>query len=515
MRGQQLPDKSFLCPPAKWPPCIFSVVLLLSVGVEGLRAQTPPAGAAAAQIQSLNDALAGTEARLEQSEREIGEMRRQIADLRQQVAAVSPASQPEASPGAASALASSLGQLRDEQAIESTQIATQQQAKVETDSRFPLKLTGLVLFNSFVNTRGVDLPATPSLATGGAGATGASMRQTVLGLDARGPHLFGATSHGDVRVDFAADATTSSIGYASTYSAGSSLLRLRTAHATLDWEHTHAFAELDKPIISPDSPSSLTAVATPALAWSGNLWAWNPQAGLIEDLALPRAQLTLEAALIDPGDAPLQPAYRPSTIPGVIPGTAEQSRWPGSEVRIALIGLNSERAAHLGFGGYFAPHRTSGGYRFNGWASTVDYRLPLPWRLELLGSFYHGQALGGLGGGGWKDYLAYSTPATTSYMVPHDIGGWSQLKEKVSERLEFNAALGLDQVHAVELRPFVGAGSTAYGSLARNRTFTGNVIYSPSAYLLFSLEYRRLQSTPVTGPAATSDIIGVAAGYKF
>ena len=32
-------------------------------------------------------------------------------------------------------------------------------------------------------------------------------------------------------------------------------------------------------------------------------------------------------------------------------------------------------------------------------------------------------------------------------------------------------------------------------NLARNRTFTGNVIYSPSAYLLFSLEYRRLESS--------------------
>ncbi len=38
-------------------------------------------------------------------------------------------------------------------------------------------------------------------------------------------------------------------------------------------------------------------------------------------------------------------------------------------------------------------------------------------------------------------------------------------------------------------------------NLARNRTFTGNVIYSPSAYLLFSLEYRRLESFPVDGPS--------------
>jgi hypothetical protein len=56
---------------------------------------------------------------------------------------------------------------------------------------------------------------------------------------------------------------------------------------------------------------------------------------------------------------------------------------------------------------------------------------------------------------------------------------------------------------------------TPYQNLARNRTFTGNVIYSPSAYLLFSLEYRHLESAPITGLTNASDVIGIAAGYKF
>jgi hypothetical protein len=52
-------------------------------------------------------------------------------------------------------------------------------------------------------------------------------------------------------------------------------------------------------------------------------------------------------------------------------------------------------------------------------------------------------------------------------------------------------------------------------NLARNRTVTGNIIYSPSAYLLFSLEYRRMLSSYVTAPTAVSDIIGLGAGYRF
>jgi hypothetical protein len=95
------------------------------------------------------------------------------------------------------------------------------------------------------------------------------------------------------------------------------------------------------------------------------------------------------------------------------------------------------------------------------------------------------------------------------------VGGWAQLKEKVNERLDFNAAFGMDNVFAGQLERYYVEGGSAIQNLARNRTFTGNVIYSPSAYLLFSLEYRRLQSTPVEGAGAASNIIGVAAGYRF
>ena len=102
------------------------------------------------------------------------------------------------------------------------------------------------------------------------------------------------------------------------------------------------------------------------------------------------------------------------------------------------------------------------------------------------------------------------------YLQPlDDVGGWAQLKEKISERVEFNAAFGLDNVFAGELRPYAVPGGSIYRNLARNRTYTGNVIYSPRAYLLFSLEYRHLESAPVIGLPAASNIIGLGAGYEF
>ncbi len=54
-----------------------------------------------------------------------------------------------------------------------------------------------------------------------------------------------------------------------------------------------------------------------------------------------------------------------------------------------------------------------------------------------------------------------------------------------------------------------------YSGLARNRAIFGNVIYSPSAYLLLSLEYRKLWTNFATGPTNTSDVIGLGAGYRF
>jgi hypothetical protein len=207
-----------------------------------------------------------------------------------------------------------------------------------------------------------------------------------------------------------------------------------------------------------------------------------------------------------------------SAATGGNPATgAEQSRWPGAEARIALLGSNSDEGSHLGLGGYFSPHLNPMGQRFDAWAGTLDAKLVLPWRFSFTGSFYRGAALGGLGGGAFKDFGYQAEPATGAYYFsPYDdVGGWAQWKEKLSERLELNAAFGLDNVFANELRPYAIPGGTSYQNLARNRTYTGNVIYSPSAYLLFSLEYRHLESSPITGSPAGSNVIGLGAGYKF
>ena len=399
--------------------------------------------------------------------------------------------------------------------MQESQLATLEQSKVESDSKYPVKISGLILFNGFVNRGKVDMAATPTASLFGAGSTGISARQTVLGIDARGPHLMGAESSADLRVDF--DGQPASSGSTSTYAgssnANSTVLRLRTAHAQMQWRHSQAFFALDRPIFSPDTPTSLTAVAEPPLAWSGNLWAWNPQFGLTQQVPLTgRMRGALTLAMIDVADAP---ATQMATSGAVSASTAEQSHWPGGEAHLSLLGDSAEQPAHLGFGGYIAPHLSTGGQSFNAWAGTLDLGVGMPGHLSLTGSSYRGQALGGLGGGAYKDYVVGTTAGESYFRSLDDVGGWVQLKEKPSERLQFNAAFGTDQVFAHELRPLASGPSTSYPNLARNHTFTGNIIYSPSSYLLFSFEYRRLETAPVSGHLWTSDIYGVAAGYKF
>jgi hypothetical protein len=492
-------------------------ILLLAICVTCLTAC--PVGFAQAQaaadpteqerIRALTSAMERVESQMQESQRELAEIKKQLAALRGSSADNTP--QVSETPNAAKELSEAVTNVRETQAVHEEQIATLGQMKVESASKYPLKVSGMILMTGVVNTRGTDSSQTPAVAYGGSGSTSISVKQTVLGLDGEGPRLFGARTHGDVRVDFSADASeTANI---STYSLG--LVRLRTAHAELDWDHAQAYFALDRSILSPDSPASLTAVAQPALAWSGNLWAWNPQVGGSFDLLrTQQGTLRIQSALIDTADAPwsnlaLSGIYSPSS-------SAESSRWPGVETRLSYSSTQQEDGARIGVSGFFAPHHVQAlGFGFDSWAGAADFRLPMTRFMQLSGNAYYGSALGGLGGGAYKDYVWKSEGNEMYYRALDDGGGWLQWKQKIADRLEFNEAFGIDNVPGHQLLPYAVSTPISFSNLARNRTATANVIYSPSAYLVFSLEYRHIMSSYVTAPTQSTDVIGLGAGYRF
>jgi len=477
----------------------------------GAHGQSDNSEALSSKVQHLTDAMTATQAALEKSQRELEELRAQLSSLRQQIADFHAV---ESAASSASELSAAVDQIREQQSIQETQIATHEQAKVETESKYPLKLSGLVLLNGFVNTTQVDDPVAPTIVIPGSGSTGASLRQTVLGFDARGPRFFNAQTLADLRTDFYGSGSNSG----GLYSYAGGLLRFRTAHAALDWQHTQAFFSLDRTILAPNTPNSLTAVAVPALAWSGNLWSWNPQLGLTHDMPLSgSSRMRVQGALINSLDPPQIYTATTAVPQGFTrPGTSQMSRWPGIESRVALLNGAEGSGLQIGVGGVYIPHRTQGGTKFSSWAGTADYQVPLPGRAEFSGGAYYGRALGSLGGGAYKDYVfSYSPIAGYAFRALDAMGGWAQLTERASQRLEFNAAFGTDQVPGSQLRPFAGDAASYYLNQARNRTYTANVIYRPSAYLMFSTEYRHIQSSPVFEYTMTGDVIGIATGYRF
>lgn len=484
--------------------------------------QSAPGQAAAPEtaeqrLDHLTVAVIEAQEQAEAYRKQLIDLRQQLSVLQLQMAAEKAASPPTPAPTAEAPLGNAggevasgspvtLDEIRERQAIEESQIATHDMSKVETESKYPLKVSGLLLLNAYVNTRQVDVSASPTYALPGSGSTGLSLRQTVLGLDARGPHLFAASSHADLRVDFFASGT------ASNYTA-SGVLRLRTAHAALDWKNTQAFVELDRSILEPNEPSSLVAVAQPELAWAGNLWTWNPQVGLSRKFTVSDAsRIVTEAALIDSSDPP-PPGYAPSA--STVTQT-ERSRWPGSEARIAFQHGESGTGPEIGAGGYFSPHRNGDGEAFDAWAGTMDLRLPLSRYFEMTANAYRGQALAGLGAGGSVNSY-YTYEGSNEYVhALDDVGGWAQLKARAGQRVQMNAGYGADNPFSKEIQAAMSSlGGSYYAGLARNRSFYSNVIYSPSAYLIFSLEYRRFWTNLSSGPTNVSDVIGIGAGYRF
>jgi hypothetical protein len=489
-----------------------TVFLLLAVRDVSAQQTITSAGSVEEKIRSLTDAMSRVEAQMQESQQELAELKKQLASLRTSSGLEGNPAEPATESASAADLSAAVAELRETQGVQEEQISTLDQSKVESVSKYPLKLSGMILLNGFVNTREVDAAAAPTVALYGSGSTGASLRQTVVGIDVSGPRVLGATTQGDLRLDMNASASGS--GYSGSYALG--LVRLRTAHLDMNWNHAQAFFSLDRSLLSSETPSSLTAVAVPPLAWSGNLWAWNPQAGISYDVAAGSAgSLKIQAALMDVADPPrLYPtppsgAYTP-------PSTAELSRWPGVEARVAFDGHVDDNALRMGLSGYFAPHRISGStFEFDSWASAADFHVPVFHFSQISASAYFGTALGGLGGGAYKDIVATVSGSEIYYRALDDRGGWAQWKQNAGERLEFNEAFGIDNVPAGQLRPYATATPVGEYNLARNRTFTGNVIYSPSAYLLFSLEYRHIMSAYVTAPTMSSDVIGLGAGYKF
>src|ERR1700722_15796490 len=178
-----------------------------------------------------------------------------------------------------------LARLEENQQLADAKIAEQSQTKVESGSKYRVRLSGIVLLNVFDNQGVVDnedFPqiATPHSAVGSTQSFGGSLRQSQIGVEVFGPEIAGARTSADVKFDFAGGFTDVPNG------AVMGIVRLRTGTFRMDWTNTSIVAGQDRLFFAPLAPTSLASLAVPALSYSGNLWAWTPQVRVEHKIAL-------------------------------------------------------------------------------------------------------------------------------------------------------------------------------------------------------------------------------------
>jgi hypothetical protein len=482
------------------------------------------------QVQTLGSQMREMRTAQQQSLLEARQLRAELNRTREQLAAKiaslnqagepAPAQPPSSSSSSIAAngqqlpeasLQERISKLEDDQNLMNDRIIEQSQTKIESGSKYRVRLSGIVLLNTAI-TRGfvdnLDFPqiATPPVATGSSGSFSGSLRQSQIGIEAFGPDIAGARTSANVKFDFAGGFPNVSNG------AAFGIMRLRTGTIRLDWSDTSIVAGQDSLFFAPLTPTTLSSLAIPALSYTGNLWSWTPQIRIEHRVALSdNSKLLFQAGILDSltGDVPQQ-NYR-------LPTAGERSGQPAYATHIAYVRRAFGRDLILGIGGYYGRQNWGFSRNVDGWAGLADVTLPLGNLFSLTGEFYRGRAVGGLGGGIGQSILIsgpIADPGTSVHGL-NSMGGWMQLKFKPKANFEVNFAYGQDNPFASELRYFP-ASAHYYGSLlSRNQSPFVNFIYRVRSDVLFSVEYRRLETYTLDSNANSANQIGLGLGYAF
>jgi hypothetical protein len=389
----------------------------------------------------------------------------------------------------------------------------QYQTKIESASKYRVRLSGIVLLNLFSNRGATDNQDFPQYALSSTSGTststlGASLRQSEIGLEVFGPHLAGARTSGDLQVDFAGGFPQALNG------ANSPLLRLRVARMRMDWQKTSLIAGQDDLFFSPLSPSSLASLSIPSLAYQGNLWGWIPQIRIEHRFDLSDdQQITVQGGILDNFTGEPPPILQSERAPQA----GESSGQPAYAFRAAWRRNILGRPMTFGAATYYSRQNWGFNRRTNGWAGMADWDIPLPGRFNMSGEFYRGQAVGGIGGGVGRSVLFGGDPSlSTTQLHPLDsVGGWAQLKFKATSKLELNGAFGLDNPLAQDLLAFPYSYSYSDPKLAQNRAAVVNFIYRPRSDLLVSTEYRHLRTFDIFQSSQTAEQINLSMGILF
>jgi hypothetical protein len=356
---------------------------------------------------------------------------------------------------------------------------------VEASQRFPIHLTGTLLFNAFSNgsyNGGAQNPTLASLAAGPRNSS-ATVRQTVLGLTFHGPQTFlGGTVSGSLYMDFF-NGSAASLNH---------VLRIRLATIQLDWPSTTFAVGQDKPLVSRREPNSLAQVGVSPLTNAGNPWLWQPQARIEQRFSLAE-NTTLKA------EAGIFQTSEPTNVPADLANRVEAAR-PAIEARVSVRHESGSRAIEIApvlhastthIGGTSIPSRLFG----------VDWLIKPAASVEITGMVFRGQNFANLGATGGLSL----TPANQVIPV-HGIGGWLQFRYIATQKLSFNFYGGQQDDRNRDL---------VAGRVAKNQYYAANVMYLLAPNVISAFEVGQARTTYLGIGNRLNNHYDLALGYLF
>jgi hypothetical protein len=490
---------------------IPEIVLLCMCQAMRARAQTDvlPAGAPpGGDMQGVVERLDRLEKQNRELIAEIRELRRLLQPVPSPTARLVPGD-PSASPAAGPAAADSAAPTESGAPTNSERLAVQEsrtdelsQTKVGTLQRVPVWLTGMVLFNAFHNGGfggTAQYPVSAQL-TDSPASTGASFRQTVIGLRFDGPDLpGGGKAGGSAYFDF----------WGGTAAPGNNLFRVRTATIDLTWKNTTITAGQDKPIVSPREPTSLAQVGLAPLAGAGNLWDWQPQLRIEQRFVFGQnagnaaggadAESVQTGMRVQAGVYETSEAY-PSSAPTALSGTLERQR-PAWEGRLLFYHGSEKKRVEIAPGIHFSDSHVAGqsvGSRL----ATVDWLVKPSEPITFSGAFFRGTDDAGLGG-----LRQGFTILPSGDVIPvHGTGGWGQLALFPASRVTLHLFGGEEADRASDL--------TA-NSIRFNLTYAANIVYKLAPNVLAAMEASQTRTDYISSGLRLNNHYDLALAYLF
>jgi hypothetical protein len=346
-------------------------------------------------------------------------------------------------------------------------------AGVHSRSRVGVELSGRILMNVFSNdkeTNNADVPMYRKQVPVGSlkGGTGMAIRQTSFGIAVTHPEVWGGQFTGDLDVDFFGGQ------FHSTGGRTFPLIRLRTARAIVDWEHSQLLIGQEMPLISGLNPVSLAAVGVPEFTYAGNLWFWIPQIRYgVHTTGSWR--VGLQGAVLAPTSG--------DTVGNFLTtyDRAERTNVPYAQARVHFSWGDAETGGEIGFGVHSGAVMDDSNDTRGSSALAADWLIPIGSRFEIRGEAYTGELIRGLGGGAINQNFGIDgiTPVSTT-------AAWTQLNYRLTNTLRIGAGYGFDDPDDDDLAPT--------GTRFLNTITSMHAHWRPAGPLVFGIEMRTMKT---------------------